>query len=102
MVPKHHDSELLFSEVNGKIAPVVLGKVLLEIQKARRALRRKEELEPCTRTFTDTMGAPCSHWIFAKLRRQRNEPSPLGMDDFHGHWWLETSDNAHMPALAGL
>ncbi len=52
------------------------------------------ELEPCSGTFSGTMGAPCSHKIFARLRRQGDNPSPLGMGDFDGHWWLETHGNA--------
>lgn len=100
-VQKAHTREPLFSEVKCKVAPFVLRKVLVEIEKARRAIQREEALEPCSRTFSGTMGAPCSHSIFARLRLQGNNPSPLGMHDFDGHWWLPTVENAPAPPEPG-
>src|SRR5260370_41038489 len=45
-------------------------------------------------SFSGTMGAPRSHTIFARQRGQGDNPSPLGMGDFDGHWWLENRGNA--------
>lgn len=52
--------------------------------------------EPCTNTFTPSMGIPCSHRIKAKLENAL----VLNIDDFDVHWWLvQPGDMSPIPPL---
>ncbi|CAG8784181.1 821_t:CDS:1, partial [Gigaspora margarita] len=42
-------------------------------------------LQPCSSTFTSSMGLPCSHKIQEYLINNQN----LQLTDFHKHWWLQ-------------
>ncbi|KAI1003910.1 hypothetical protein K3495_g4302 [Podosphaera aphanis] len=41
-------------------------------------------IEPCTNTFTQTMGIPCSH----QNRQMRLNNTIFTINDFNQHWWL--------------
>ena len=52
--------------------------------------------EPCTNTFTPSMGIPCSHKIKAKLENAQ----VLNTNDFDVHWWLVQPED--MPPTQSL
>ncbi|CAG8647305.1 12485_t:CDS:2 [Cetraspora pellucida] len=45
----------------------------------------ENSLQPCTGTFTSSMGLPCSYIIQEHL----NNNQYLQLNDFHKHWWLQ-------------
>ena len=58
---------------------------ILEAQKQFKILEKKDLTEPCSRTFYEGSGIPCSHMIGQRLK----EHADLEPDDFHSQWCLD-------------
>ena len=72
-----------FAPVYYKVSTFALGKVYKQYQKAIEATITNP-LEPCLRTYKQSMGLPCKHIIEDYL----NNSQSLKLDDFNQHWWI--------------
>ncbi|CAG8692947.1 9518_t:CDS:1, partial [Ambispora gerdemannii] len=67
-----------------KVSVFALKKVHEQFLKVSNATS-ENLLQPCSGTFTLSMGLPCSHTIQMYLTNNQC----LQLTDFHQHWWLQ-------------
>ena len=76
----------LFRDLFAKVAPFALRQMLPQYN-----LIEKQQMKPCTKAFTTTMGLPCAH----KMEERMQEPGGvLRLEDIHTHWHLKVTDQS--------
>jgi hypothetical protein len=79
-VPLHVDRQV-YNQVYGLVT--ILALRLVEKQ---RIVMMSLPPQPCTGTFTTTMGLPCIH----RYNQAKESNTGLTIDDFHQHWyWIQ-------------
>ena len=74
----------LFRDLLAKVAPFALRQMLPHYE-----LVEKQQMKPCTKVFTTTMGLPCAH----KIEKRIQEPGGvLRLEDIHTHWHLKATN----------
>ena len=74
----------IFRDLFAKVAPFALRQMLPQY-----VLIEKQQMKPCTKTFTTTMGLPCAHKM---EERMRDPGGVLRLEDIHTHWHLKVTN----------
>lgn len=85
----HSQNIPFYSRLVSHISLYALKKIHEQFIKASHATY-DNPLEPCTGTFTTSMGLPCAHIIQERLANNQL----LDLNDIHQHWWI---NNYHLP-----
>ena len=72
-------SNSLWRDVNKRIS-----RHAMELGREQYLKSLAPNIEPCSNTFTQTMGIPCSH----QIRQMRLNNTIFTINDFNKHWWL--------------
>ena len=74
--------QFLFTRLKKYVTSYAILKILPQVKMLKEKQLKEEELEPCTGSFTQSLGLPCVHTI--EQRSLANKP--LTIDDVSQHW----------------
>ena len=80
----------IFRDINTKVIPSALRLIKDQYQ-----LTRNNQLKPCTKTFTTTLGLP---YGYKMEERMATGAGVLKIEDIHSHWRFEKSLAANRPS----